>query len=75
MRNPFRVALINLDILGLHSDWCANFTLFARVDTECANDIVWFIVWVGGGGLAVVVIGRVHRSVDGSLCPRKIRLP
>ena len=33
-RNPFRVALRSLDIVGLHRAWCANFTLFARVDME-----------------------------------------
>ena len=37
LRNPLRVTLINLEILGLHNDWCANFTLFARVDMEWAN--------------------------------------
>ena len=33
-KKPFRVALRSVDILGFHSDWCANFTLFARVEIE-----------------------------------------
>ena len=34
LRKPFRVALSNLDIVGLHSDWCANLTLLALVEIE-----------------------------------------
>jgi hypothetical protein len=34
LRNPFRVALRSLEIVGLHSDWCANLTLLALVLME-----------------------------------------
>ena len=36
-RNPFRTAFNNVEILGLHKDWCVNFTAFARVRTEWVN--------------------------------------
>ena len=29
LRKPFLVAFNNVDIYGLHSNWCANFTAFA----------------------------------------------
>ncbi len=38
LRNPLRTAFNNVEIFGLHNDWCANFTLFARVHTECVKD-------------------------------------
>jgi hypothetical protein len=38
LRNPFLTALSRVDILGLHSDWCANFTALTRVRTECMYD-------------------------------------
>jgi len=34
LRKPVCVALRSMDIFGLHGDWCANFTLFARVEIE-----------------------------------------
>ncbi len=37
LRKPFRTTLSNVKILGLHNDWCANFTQFAWVLTECVN--------------------------------------
>ncbi len=37
LRNPFCTVLSNVKILGLHNNWCANFTPFAQVLTECMN--------------------------------------
>ena len=34
LRKPLRMALMSLDILGLHSDWWVNFTWLARVLME-----------------------------------------
>ena len=79
-KNPLRVALMSFDIFGLPSDWWANFTRFARVFTECANAPTCWIACVGLTGVLGlmlvddVLIGRVHRSVAGSLYPRKIIL-
>ncbi len=42
-RNPFCVALRSLDILGLHSDWCANFTLLALVAMEWAKTATYLV--------------------------------
>ena len=36
-KNPFRMAFNREDILGLHIAWCPNFTVLARVRTECMN--------------------------------------
>ena len=33
-RNPRRTALSSVEIVGLHNDWCANFTPFPRVRME-----------------------------------------
>jgi hypothetical protein len=33
-KKPFCVAFRSVDILGLHKDWCAHFTLLARVEME-----------------------------------------
>jgi len=80
LRNPLRVALISFDIFGLPRDWWANFTWFARVFIECAKAPT---CWIPCGGQSFVLglaagadvpIGSVHRSVAGSLCPRKIML-
>ncbi len=81
LRKPRRVALRSVDIFGLHRDWCANLTLFARVKIEWAKFAVWRTV-VGGsdviesGGVAcTLLMGMVHKSVFGSLCPCSIVSP
>ena len=72
-RKPFRVALSSLDILGLHSDWCANLTLLALVVMEWAKLATCFTVSVLAGSLACAgdcmtgLMGMVHRSVARSL--------
>ncbi len=38
LRNPLHTAFNNVEIFGLHNNWCANFTPFARVRTECVKD-------------------------------------
>ena len=74
-RKPFCVALRSMDILGLHSDWCANLTLLALVEMEWENTATYLI---GSDWAAVLacegvcdsgLMGIVHRSVAGSLCP------
>ena len=39
-KKPFCVAFRSVDILRLHTDWCANFTLLARVEMEWAKLVV-----------------------------------
>ena len=79
-RKPFRVALRSLDIFGLHSDWCANFTLLALVAMEWAKTATCLTVsdWVASlacaGDCGAGLMGMVHRSVDGSLRPCSIIL-
>ena len=80
-KKPFRVAFRSVDILGLHSDWCANLTLFARVEIEWAKCAVCWTV-SGRVGCAIfedgvwyVLIGTVHKSVLMSLYPRRIVFP
>ena len=75
-KKPFLVALRSLEILGLHNDWWANFTLLARVDTEWAKLAASWAVCVGYNFRAMVEdgccldgIGCVHKSVVGSLYP------
>ena len=80
LRKPFRVALSSLDIVGLHSDWCANLTLLALVLIECVNDAtcslsVFNAASVDRGGVIwLALMGIVHRSVLGSFNPRNIVL-
>ena len=80
LRKPLRVALRRVDIFGLHRDWCANFTLFARVKIECAKCAVCWTVFcpvdsiLCVGGACFVVLGIVHKSVVGSLKPCSIVL-
>jgi hypothetical protein len=70
------MALMSLDIFGLHSDWWANLTLLARVLMEWVNAATCCVVSVVGWCIVgVVVNGSVHKSVDGSLKPLKISLP
>ena len=79
-RKPFCVALRSLDILGLHSDWCANLTLLALVEMEWAKTATYLIGsdWAASllrAGVCVTgLMGMVHRSVAGSLCPCSIIL-
>ncbi len=35
------VAFSSVDSFGLHNDWCANFTAFALICTECVNAAIW----------------------------------
>jgi len=86
LRKPRRTALRSVEILGLHRDWWANLTALTRVRTECVNaarDMCGARSKQGPGrgrtlGPGAVhtflLIGNVHKSVDGSLCPRKITL-
>ncbi len=37
LRKPFLVAFNNVEIFGLHKDWCANLTALACVCTECVK--------------------------------------
>ena len=79
-RNPFCVALRSLEMVGLHSNWCANLTLLALVKMECANTAAYLIGsdWAALLACAGVcdsgLMGIVHRSVAGSLCPCNITL-
>ena len=90
--HPFKkllwTALRRVEMGGLHSDWCANLTSLARVQTECVNDASWTPLCIGVlgcvarakhvancGGMGCIpagVIGKVYNSVVGSLNPRKI---
>ena len=66
LRNPLRVALINLEIFGLHKDWWENLTLFARVNMEWAKAATCRSSGVGSGACGRGVSGSVHKSVAGS---------
>ena len=74
-RKPFGVALRSVEILGLYNNWCANLTLFARVEMEWAKTAMCLTVsvWVGsvgcGGVFCVALMRMVHRSVVGYLRP------
>jgi hypothetical protein len=83
--NPWRVAFRSMDILGLHNDWCANMTKLAQVLMECVNvarsmcsELSTALGFVCGFptfpwlSAVVAFIGSVHKSVAGSLNPRKI---
>ncbi len=37
LRKPFRTALSNVKIFGLHNNWCENLMPLAQVLTECVN--------------------------------------
>ena len=83
--NPRRVAFKSVEILGLHKDWCANMTELTRVRMECVNVARSILLelsitpWFSLGFPAisiqssfVALMGSIHKSVDGSLLPRKI---
>ena len=80
LRKPFRVALSSLDIVGLHSDWCANFTLLALVLIECVNAATCSVSFVRaasvdlGCAFWLAFMGIVHKSVLGSFNPLSIVL-
>ena len=88
LRNPRRTAFSRVDIFGLHNDWWANFTPFARVFTECVKDARLTPGWISmlpwarsilgddrGRADLVALIGSVHNPVETSLIPRKMTLP
>ena len=60
LRKLFWVALRSVDILGLHSNWCENFTFFARVEMEWANCAV---CWTVSCWLSIFYVGVW--SIDG----------
>ena len=82
-RKPVCVALRSVDIFGLYNDWCANFTLLARVKMECAKFVVCCTVLdctALGRSVSVVdccveCIDSIHKSVVASLYPRRMCLP
>jgi hypothetical protein len=41
VKKPCRVAFSIIENFGLQNDWCAIFTAFALVHTECVNAAVW----------------------------------
>jgi hypothetical protein len=83
--NPLRVAFRSVEILGLHNDWCANMMELAQVKMECVNvarsirsELLTTLGFLCGLptfpmlSSFVTLIGSVHKSVAGSLKPRKI---
>ncbi len=67
LRKPFCVAFNNVDILGLHKDWCANLTALARVHTECMK-----VARLIPGWLSAVTAGRWGaQSSQGPGCGRR----
>jgi hypothetical protein len=46
LRNPLRTAFRRVDILGLHSDWCANLMALAQVCTESMNFANVMLKWM-----------------------------
>ena len=83
-RKPALIALSNKDIGGLHKLLCMNFTSFSLLvwwykkdacsNAACAEDPV-SDTNTGMAGLAAWNIGRVHKSLFGSLYPVKIIVP
>ncbi len=88
MKPPW-AGLRRIDIFGLHNDWCANITALACVWMECVNvaTLGWSMCSVTGEYLCgmytfpliliwlpVGLIGNIHKSIDGSLYPRRIIL-
>ena len=87
-KNPWRVAFRSVDISGLHNDWCANMTELAQVRMECVNvailmrsELSTALGFLSGFptfpllSVIVALIGSVHKSVAGSLNPRKRTCP
>ncbi len=46
LRKPLQTALSKVEIFGLHSNWCANFTPLAQVQTECVNVARLMAGWI-----------------------------
>ncbi len=83
--NPWHVALRNVDILGLHKNWCANMTELALVLMKWVNlvrsmrsELSTALGYLCGLptfpllSVGVELISSVHKLVDGSLNPCKI---
>ena len=67
-----------MDILGLHKDWCANFTLLARVEMEWAKLVVCCTALGRTGSVGdccATWIGSVHKPIVASLYPLRINFP
>jgi hypothetical protein len=80
LRKPFLVAFNNVDISGLHREWCTNLIALARVLTECVNaaTLIPSCICALTSDRFVSLLqfmGSVHRSVEGSFRPRNITLP
>jgi hypothetical protein len=71
LRNPFRTALNNVEILGLHNDWCVNLTPLARIFTECMNEARFMPGCIGASTScrAQSIIGADHGRADCKVCP------
>ncbi len=83
LRNPFQTALSRVEVLGLHNNWCANFTPFALVFMECEKLAIFMSGCMSGGAcgagsttgadrgradrMSQPLMDRVHRLVDLSL--------
>ena len=77
-KKPFRVAFRSVDILGLHKDWCANFTLLAPVEMEWAKLVVCCTALGRTGNVGdccAAWIGSVHKSVVASLYTCRMCFP
>ena len=83
--NPWRVALRSVDIVGLHNNWCANMMELALVLMEWVNvarlmrselssalGVLCGLPTFPLLSAVVELIGRIHKSVAGSLNPCKI---
>ncbi len=60
-RKPLRSAFMRNNILGLHNNWCVNFTAFACVHTECmkvASSPQVGVFAIGKGGCKAQAIQR-----------------
>ncbi len=90
LRNPLQTAFRRVEILGLHNEWCMNFTPFALVFTECVKLARVTPGCISGRSfrarsttgadhgradrMSRSLMGRVHRLVELSLWPHKITL-
>ena len=88
LRYPCLMAFRSVAIVGLQSAWCANQMLLAQVLTVCAKAAIGVCGEVSPMAAAVsvlcgylweVLLGNpnesVHRSVTGSLVPRRMTCP
>ncbi len=67
-RKHVRTAFNNVKKFGLHNDWCANLTPFARVLTECVKFARLIPGWIAGC--------KVYRaqSTPGADCGKAVRV-